>query len=108
MVLDLGKLLSLYWTTVSAFFEPGSRWQERLLAALLRLTIAGCVCFASGLIFCWPAKANPDAGQALTATLPVRMFFWGAAAIAALFAVSWYLVCGAPCLPSIVHACVCR
>jgi hypothetical protein len=115
LVLELAKavtfflsLASLYWVAVAAFFQPGSRWEDRLLVALVRLAAAGCVCFVSGMLFRWPARSNPDAGQPLTATLPVRLFLWGAAGLSALFAVSWYLVCGAPCLPSIARSCVCR
>jgi hypothetical protein len=114
MVLDLSKLLSLlcsivalYWTTVSAFFVPGARWQDRMLAALLRLTIAGCVCFASGLLFSWPARANPDADTPLSSTLPVRLFFCAAAGIVVLFALSWLLTCGRPCYVGMNRNCLC-
>jgi hypothetical protein len=101
-VLDLAKALtffaslaSLYWVALAAFFQPGS------------LLIAGCICVVSGLLFRWPAKTNPDAGVPLLATLPVRMFLWGAVGIAVLFGASWYLVCGSPCLPNIAQGCGC-
>jgi hypothetical protein len=115
MMLELGKVLtffggmaSLYWVALAAFFQPGSQWEDRLGVAAAKLLVAGCICFVSGALFRWPAKTNPDAGQPLLATLPVRMFVWGSALIAVLFTMSWYLVCGAPCMPSIARSCVCR
>jgi len=101
MLLDLGKsvsfflsMISLYPVAMSAFFEPAAPWQARLMLALPRVAIAACVCFASGLLFSWPSRGNPDAGQALTATLPVRLFLWAIPGIAALFVLGWYTVCG--------------
>jgi hypothetical protein len=112
MLLELGRtlsfflsLLSLFPVLVSAFFEPGSRWQERLTVILLNCALAACICFASGLLFSWPARTNPDAGQPLLSTLPVRMFLWAMAAMAVLFALSWYLE--VYYLPLIPHDC-CR
>jgi hypothetical protein len=99
MLLELARtlsfvlsILSLYPVLMSAFFEPGSRWDEHLTVILLNCVLAACVCFASGLLFSWPARTNPDAGQSLMSTLPVRLFFWAMAAMAILFALSWYLV----------------
>jgi hypothetical protein len=112
MLLELSRtlsfflsILSLYPVLMSAFFVPGSRWEERLALALLNTALAGCVCFASGLLFSWPTQANPDAGQPLMSTLPVRLFFWAMTAIGILFAVSWYLE--EYYLPLIRHDC-CR
>ena len=58
MLLEIGKavsfitsILSLCALLDSAFFVPGSRWEERLVGSLLRIALAGCVCFASGLRF---------------------------------------------------------
>jgi hypothetical protein len=111
-MLDLAKalsffasILSLYWVTVSAFFIPGARWEERLILALSKLALAACISFASGLLFCWPSPSNPTRGQALTSTLPVRLFFWSTAGIAVLFATSWYLLCRAPIYGNIYPAC---
>ena len=94
---ELGKalsfmlgLLSLYPLVVSAFFEPGTHWIDRLTMSLLRIGLAGCVCFASGLFFYRPARPN-DPGLPLTQTLPVRIFFWTLLGVAILFALSWYL-----------------
>jgi hypothetical protein len=103
MVLELTKafsffatMLALYPVVISAFFVPATRWQERLFLALAKLAIAGCIALASGLIFSWPSPTNPDAGQALTSTLPVRLFLYASIGLAILFAASWYLVCGGP------------
>ena len=97
MLLDLTKALSFfaciavtYHAAIHTFFVPGARWQERLALALLKLALAACVCFLSGMVFTWPVRTNPDRALALTATLPVRFFFWSAAAIAVLFFSSWY------------------
>jgi hypothetical protein len=98
MFLELGKalsflisILSLYPVALSAFFVPGSRWQERLTMSLLRIAFAACACFASGLLFSLPSPANPETGQSLMSTLPVRMFFWALMGMTVLFVLSWYL-----------------
>jgi cation transport ATPase len=98
MFLELSKafsfflsILSLYPIALSAFFVPGSRWQERLTMSLLKIALAACVCFASGFLFSWSSQTNPEAGQSLISTLPVRLFFWAMAGMAILFVISWYL-----------------
>jgi hypothetical protein len=99
MLLQIGKaisfilsLLSLHALLVSAFFIPGSLWEDRLLAALSSLTFSGCICFASGLLFSMPDKESPRRVRPhLMETLPVRIFFWAAGATAILFVISWYL-----------------
>ena len=94
MLLELSKalsfvmsILSLYALLVSAFFVPGSRWEERLVGSLLRIGLAGCVCFASGLLFRSTEPGEPP----VTSTLPVRLFLWALAGMALLFLLSWYL-----------------
>jgi len=84
-------ILSLYWAAISAFFVPGAGWEERLWIAAFKLLGAAAVCFYSGMVFSWPSRSNPTAFQRLTATMPVRLFFWGLSGIAVLFALSWYL-----------------
>ena len=98
MLLDLGKALSffacivaVYHAAIHAFFVPGTQWEERISTTALKLAIVGCVCFLSGMVFTWPAGTNPDRGVALTATLPVRLFFWSSATIAVLFLSSWFM-----------------
>ncbi|HUB30508.1 MAG TPA: hypothetical protein VL967_12465 [Terracidiphilus sp.] len=95
MLLDLSRalsfllcILSLCWAVMSAFFVPGSGFEDRLTLAFFRLGIAACACFVSGLLFSWPSRARRH--QPLTSTLPVQLFFWAAAAILILFLASWY------------------
>jgi hypothetical protein len=97
MLLELSRaltfflsMLSLYPVLVSAFFVPGKHWQERLLASLLYVVLAGCVCTISGLLFARPSPANPG-GDALIKTMPVRLFFFALVGMALLFALTWYL-----------------
>jgi len=99
MLLDLGKALSfftcivvIYHAAIYTFFVPGVKWEERLAMALLKLSLAACVCALSGMVFTWPTQTNPDRGLGLSATLPVRLFYWSSAVIAVLFLSSWYFV----------------
>jgi len=98
MLLDLSKaaffflsILSLFHAAVVAFFLTGETWRERLIATAIYLAFAATVCLFTGLLFAWPSQANPDRGQPLVATLPVRLFIWSSVLIAALFLSSWYL-----------------
>ena len=101
MLLELGKLVSfvfcivsLYSVLMSGFFELNTTWEQRLALGLSRLALSACVSFASGLLFRFPAKTNPDGGISLWNTLPVRVFLWAAVLMAVLFCVSWYARCG--------------
>ncbi|HMD41493.1 MAG TPA: hypothetical protein VKH45_00335 [Candidatus Acidoferrum sp.] len=94
MLLEFGRavsfalsILSLYTLLDSAFFVLGTTWEERLILSTARIGLAGCVCFASGLLF--RHSTNPEVP--LTQTLPVRLFFWTLFGVALLFALSWYL-----------------
>jgi hypothetical protein len=83
-------LLSLYPVLLSAFFEPGTHWQERLEMALLRVVLSACLCLASGMLF----ARHPEFGEApqpVLKTLPMRIFLWALAGMIVLFVVSWYL-----------------
>lgn len=97
------SILSLYWVTIGAFFVPGSRWQDRLTLALLRLALSACICFLSGLLFSWPSR-HRRRHQALVSTLPVQLFLWALAAIAVLFFSSWYIA-SYPCRINATHDC---
>jgi hypothetical protein len=97
MILDIAKalsffasMLSLYPVVLSAFFVPGSRWEDRMVVALARVGLAGCISLLSGILFARPWLPSPQ-GQHLLATLPVRMYLWTVAGVAVLFALSWYL-----------------
>jgi hypothetical protein len=97
MILDIARalsffasMLSLYPVVVSAFFVPGSRWEDRMIVALARVGLAGCTCLLSGILFARPWQPNPH-GEHLLATLPVRVYLWTVAGVTVLFALSWYL-----------------
>lgn len=99
MALEIGKALSffasifsLYLLMGSAFFVPGTTWQERLIASLTRIALAACVCFASGILFRQEAiQHGQQSAPSLTATLPVKLFFWGLLIMTLLFVGSWFL-----------------
>jgi hypothetical protein len=99
MVLELGKalsffasILSLYALMGSAFFTPSSTWEDRLIASLVRIGLAGCVCFASGILFREEAvRRAPESDPPLANMLPVRLFLWSLVAMALLFVLSWFL-----------------
>jgi hypothetical protein len=98
LLLEIGKAVSLLLSILSldalltsAFFVPGSPWDERLLNSLERIVLAACVCFASGLLFNWHRQRDSEAGADVLRTLPVRLFFWALAGMVLLFVVSWYL-----------------
>ncbi len=81
------SILSLYALLVSAFFVPGSPWQTRLMTSIETLAMAGCTCFASGLLFSLTARAEPPVNR----TLPVQLFWWTLGATVLMFALSRYL-----------------
>jgi hypothetical protein len=87
----LASLLSLYPVLLSAFFVPGTRWEERLAMALLRLALAGCICFTSGFLFAIPEIGGSGAHEPILRTLPVRVFFCAVSGMAVLFALTWWL-----------------
>ncbi len=96
MLLDLARaisfflgIVSLYWVMLSAFFVPGSRWQERLEACLFRLAVAACIALASGMLFAWRPAARRMEQESPLATLPMRLFLWSLAGMSILFALSW-------------------
>jgi len=85
------SLLSLYPVLLSAFFVPGTRWEERLEMALLRVALAGCICFTSGFLFALPEFARSGGREPILRTLPVRVFFCAVGGMTVLFLVSWWL-----------------
>lgn len=98
-MLEIGKalsfavsILSLYALMGSAFFVPGTRWEDRLISSIARIVIAACICFASGILFRQEAlRSHPESHPSLTSTLPVRLLFWGLSLMALLFLLSWSL-----------------
>jgi len=98
LMLDLAKaasflfaILVIYRAAIHAFFDPGAPLHDRLLLALAYLFFAACVSVFSGFIFTWPVRSNPEYGNRLISTLPVRVFLCASAAIVTLFLTSWYL-----------------
>jgi hypothetical protein len=94
MLLDLGRAVSLILTYISlyalldsAFFVPGTRWEDRLIASFSRVVLAACICMASGLLF----RESTFPEVPLVRTLPVRLFLWTLLGASVLFALSWYL-----------------
>jgi len=85
-------ILSIYALLVSAFFVPGSPWNQRLLTSVETLAMTGCVCFASGLLFRLTSQsAKSQQGPPVTRTLPVQLFFWAVGATVLMFLLSRYL-----------------
>jgi hypothetical protein len=98
MILEIAKVLSfffsilcLYPVVLSAFFMPGTRWEDRLALALAKVGLAGCVCFLSGVLFAEPWRVDSKPSEHLLATLPVRMYLWTLLGVGILFVLSWYL-----------------
>ena len=106
MELELGRALSFFLSlasliavAINTFFVTASHWQTQLPVMLLHLAVAACVCFGSGCLFAYPGETR------LTATAPVRLFFWTLAILPILFAVGWYLACGNPLRDVVGGAC---
>ncbi len=98
MLLELAKFASLLLSILSldavlhsAFLEPGSNVQQRLLPSLDLLLVSAAVCLGSGYIFrAWEQKGGKQGGSVAT-SLPMLIFWWGAGTIALLFALAWLL-----------------
>jgi hypothetical protein len=92
-LLDFGKVASFLMSILSlcalldtAFFIPATRWEERLVASLARILLAGSVSVFSGVLFHFSQPNVP-----LTKTLPVRVFLWAIAGFSLFFALGWYV-----------------
>jgi hypothetical protein len=85
------SILSLDAVLHSAFLEPGSNLQQRLLPSLDMLLVSAAVCLGSGYIFrAWDQKAGKrDASVA--GSLPMMIFWWGGGVIALLYVLGWLL-----------------
>ena len=98
MLLELGKaisflasLLSRFPLLFSAFFVPGTHWEDRLLLSMDKAAIAAACCFASGLLFALSERHATVRLPSLFTTLPVRIYFLALGAMALLFVASWWL-----------------
>jgi len=80
------SILSLCALLDTAFFIPATRWEERLVASLARILLAGSVSVFSGVLFHFSQPNVP-----LTKTLPVRVFLWAIAGFSLFFALGWYV-----------------
>jgi hypothetical protein len=104
MVLELAKpvalllcLLSLYALFHTAFLAPGSgatllipgpELHDRILESLLLFGLSAGISVISGLLF---REAATPSHQSLSATLPMRLFYWATGIMLLLFVISWYL-----------------
>jgi hypothetical protein len=105
MLLDLGKslsflasLVSLCSLLLSACFESGTRWPDRILLSLSHAAVAAACCFLSGYFFLRTTPLDQmekpvryGGGQAIFSTLPVRIYFYALGGMVLLFVGSWFL-----------------
>lgn len=89
-----GTILAIYRVGIAAFFEPATRWEDRVFDSLVRLVIAICISLAGGILFIFPVRSNPDRDKPFLTALPVQMLLWSTILMALLFAASLYLACG--------------
>ena len=85
------SILSLYPVVFSAFFVPGTHWEERLTMSLVKIALSACVCFASGFLFCPAPSPGRSLEDRLLSTLPVQLFCWTLGGVIVLFFAAWYL-----------------
>ncbi len=98
MILELAKFASLLLSILSldavfhtAFLEPGSHLEQRLLPALERLLIAAAVCLVSGFIFrAWERRGASRPGS-IAGSLPMLLFWWASGLMALLFTLRWLI-----------------
>lgn len=95
MLLDVAKpvalvlcMVSLCAVFYSAFLVPASGLEQRSWDSVILLSLAAGICLTSGMLFREPADAGTEP---LLHTLPMQIFFWAVALMAALFFASWYL-----------------
>ena len=96
--IELAKFASLLLSILaldavfhSAFLEPGSEVQQRLLPSLDLLVVAAAICLASGAIFReWEQRAGKR-DVSLMGSLPMLIFWWASGAMALLFGLAWLL-----------------
>jgi hypothetical protein len=85
------SILSLDAVFHSAFLEPGSNVQQRLLPSIDMLLVAAAVCLGSGYIFrAWELRVGKR-NASLAGSLPMLIFWWGGGTIALLYGLAWLL-----------------
>ncbi len=67
---------------------PSPALHDRILNSLLMLALSAAICTVSGLLF-RDAESQPH--PSLSATLPIRLFYWAISIMLLLFVISWYL-----------------
>ena len=98
MFLELAKFVSLLLSILSlnavlhsAFLEPGSNLQQRLLPSLDMLLLAAAVCLSSGYIFrAWEQRVGKH-NASVIGSLPMMIFWWATGLMTLLFALAWLL-----------------
>src|SRR6185437_15490202 len=81
-------LLSLCAVFSTAFLLPASGLEQRIWNSTLLLSLAGGICFASGMLF---RETGAEGDEPVMQTLPVRVFCWAACWMVILFLASWWL-----------------
>lgn len=85
------SILSLDAVFHSAFLQPASDLQQRLLPSLELLMLAAAICLASGAIFReWEQRAGKR-DASLVGSLPMLIFWWASGMMALLFGLAWLL-----------------
>jgi hypothetical protein len=84
-------ILCLYAFVHTVFFTPFTSTHERLLSSFKMFLLAAGVCSLSGWIFAEEEWRQGNPNPCVSATLPMKAFFWVTLAILILFLVSWYL-----------------
>jgi hypothetical protein len=85
------SILSLDAVLHSAFLEPGSNLQQRLLPSLDLMLVAAAISLASGYIFHVGDQKAGKREASVVGTLPMMIFWWGAGLIALLYGLGWLL-----------------
>ena len=98
MFLELAKFASLLLSILSldavlhsAFLEPGSNLQQRLLPSLDLMLVAAAISLASGYIFHVGDQKAGKRDASVAGSLPMMIFWWGSGGIALLYALGWLL-----------------
>lgn len=81
-------LLSLCAVFSTAFLQPASGLEQRILDSSILLCLAAGICVARGMLF---REGTSKGVQPLMRTLPVQVFFWAASVILVLFVASLWL-----------------
>ena len=98
MLLELGRFGSLLLSILSfvalfhtAFLMPASSLEERIFACLEMLALTAAISWVSGWIFCrWEREAGGHPCS-ISASFPMKIFWWGCGIMLLLFAGAWYL-----------------